>query len=166
MLSLITSNPIPFILAVIIGLATAWWIWGTVPDADAETGDYDAEPAPEAEPAPAPAPAPAPVPAPEPAPAPTPAPAAAPVPLAVAEIDGAKPNIAAAVGEPDDLTRIKGIGPKLSDLCNSLGVSRFDQIADWGAREIAEVDAHLGSFKGRITRDDWVGQAKVLAARG
>ena len=56
------------------------------------------------------------------------------------------------------------IGPKLEDLCNSLGVTRFDQIATWRVTDIKEVDAHLGNFTGRITRDEWVAQAKLLAA--
>jgi predicted flap endonuclease-1-like 5' DNA nuclease len=73
------------------------------------------------------------------------------------------PNIAAAVGDPDDLLKIKGIGPKLSALCHSLGVTRFDQIAQWSAAEIAEVDRHLGTFRGRIERDGWVEQASLLA---
>ena len=74
-----------------------------------------------------------------------------------------KPKIAAAVGDPDDLTRIKGIGPKLNDLCHSLGVMRFDQIAKWSDADVAEVDQYL-KIKGRITRDKWVDQAKLLAA--
>jgi len=73
------------------------------------------------------------------------------------------PRIAAAVGEDDDLTKINGIGPKLCALCNGMGVRRFDQIAAWGASDVAEVDGYLGSFKGRIGRDDWVEQAKLLA---
>ncbi len=75
-----------------------------------------------------------------------------------------KPKIAAAVGAPDDLLQIKGIGPKLNALCHSLGVSRFDQIAHWGDADIAEVDQHLGTFRGRIVRDGWIEQAKLLAA--
>lgn len=72
-------------------------------------------------------------------------------------------GIPAAVGSPDDLRQIKGIGPKLNDLLQSLGVRRFDQIASWGADEIARVDTHLGAFSGRIERDNWVEQAKLLA---
>ncbi len=75
-----------------------------------------------------------------------------------------KPRIAAAVGAPDDLLKIKGIGPKLNTLCNSLGVTRFDQIAKWGAQDVAEVDQHLGTFRGRIARDGWIEQAGLLAA--
>jgi predicted flap endonuclease-1-like 5' DNA nuclease len=72
-------------------------------------------------------------------------------------------GIPAAVGDPDDLRQIKGIGPKLNTLLISLGVTRFDQIAAWGAAEIDKVDDHLGTFKNRITRDSWVEQAGLLA---
>lgn len=72
-------------------------------------------------------------------------------------------GIPAAVGQPDDLRRIKGVGPKLDELLQSLGVRRFDQIAGWGAAEIGKVDSHLGAFSGRIERDNWVEQAKLLA---
>jgi predicted flap endonuclease-1-like 5' DNA nuclease len=59
--------------------------------------------------------------------------------------------------------QIKGIGPKLNTLLISLGVTRFDQIAAWGAGEIDKVDDHLGTFKNRITRDSWIEQAGLLA---
>ncbi len=72
-------------------------------------------------------------------------------------------GIPAAVGAADDLLQIKGIGPKLKDLLHSLGVTRFDQIAAWGASEIDKVDDHLGNFKNRISRDSWVEQAGLLA---
>ena len=87
----------------------------------------------------------------EPAPAvPPPAPAAAPV-------------IAPAAGQPDNLALLKGVGPKLVALLASLGVTRFDQIAAWTDADIAAIDAHLGNFAGRITRDNWVDQAAYLA---
>lgn len=66
-------------------------------------------------------------------------------------------------GMPDDLTRIKGIGPKMEKLCNSLGFWHYDQIATWRADEVAWVDDNLEGFKGRVTRDNWVDQAKELA---
>jgi predicted flap endonuclease-1-like 5' DNA nuclease len=72
-------------------------------------------------------------------------------------------GIPAAVGDPDDLLQIKGIGPKLNSLLISLGVTRFDQIAAWGASEVDKVDDHLGTFKNRITRDSWIEQAGLLA---
>lgn len=63
----------------------------------------------------------------------------------------------------DDLTRIKGLGPKLAATLQDLGVSSFGQIAGWDDTEIERVDAQLGRFQGRIRRDDWVGQARLLA---
>ena len=68
-------------------------------------------------------------------------------------------------GKGDDLKRIKGIGPKLEGQLHELGVFHFDQIAAWTEAEIAWVDDQL-SFKGRITRDDWVQQARALAGTG
>ncbi len=74
-----------------------------------------------------------------------------------------KPRIAAAVGEPDDLRKIKGIGPKLNTLLGELGVARYDQIAAWTSADVAEIDPYLGTFKGRIERDGWIEQAGFLA---
>jgi len=68
----------------------------------------------------------------------------------------------AAKGE-DDLTRIKGVGPKLVALLGSLGVSSFAQIAAWDDAEIERIDAQLGAFAGRIRRDNWIEQARLLA---
>lgn len=80
--------------------------------------------------------------------------------------EGQKPATleAARDGLPDDLKRIKGIGPKLEKLCNSLGFWHFDQIAAWTDQEVAWVDANLEGFKGRVSRDNWVEQAKLLAS--
>lgn len=64
---------------------------------------------------------------------------------------------------PDDLKKISGIGPKLESVLNGLGVWTYTQIAAWNAPEIAWVDDYL-AFKGRIGRDDWIGQAAKLAA--
>ncbi len=63
----------------------------------------------------------------------------------------------------DDLTQIKGLGPKLAAMLDEMGVTSFAQIADWDDAEIARIDAKLGRFQGRITRDNWVEQAKHLA---
>ncbi len=65
---------------------------------------------------------------------------------------------------PDDLTIINGIGPQLNTLLSSLGISRFDQIANWSPEDIERIDSHLGVFRGRIVRDDWPAQARLLAA--
>ncbi|MDB6181329.1 NADH-quinone oxidoreductase subunit E [Paracoccus fistulariae] len=66
----------------------------------------------------------------------------------------------------DDLKLIKGVGPKLEGLLNSLGFWHFDQIAAWGPEELAWVDDNLEGFHGRASRDEWVAQAKILAEGG
>lgn len=67
----------------------------------------------------------------------------------------------ASKGAQDDLQRIKGVGPKLEDLLNNLGIYYFRQVAEFSATDIAWVDSKL-QFKGRIVRDRWVDQAKRL----
>jgi len=69
-------------------------------------------------------------------------------------------------GAADDLKQIKGIGPKLEELCHSLGFYHFDQIAGWSDAEVDWVDENLEGFKGRVSRDAWVEQARLLAAGG
>lgn len=64
----------------------------------------------------------------------------------------------------DDLTRIKGLGPKLNAALAVLGITRFDQIANWDDADIDRIDAQLGRFAGRIRRDDWQEQARLLSA--
>ncbi|MGB3454720.1 MAG: NADH-quinone oxidoreductase subunit NuoE [Litorimonas sp.] len=66
-------------------------------------------------------------------------------------------------GQPDDLKRIKGIGPKFESDLNDKGVYYFRQIAAWKANDIKSVEAVLERFPGRIKRDEWVKQAKRLA---
>ncbi|QGX97999.1 NADH-quinone oxidoreductase subunit E [Roseovarius faecimaris] len=85
-----------------------------------------------------------------------------------AEGAGTKPQAleAARDGKADDLKLIKGVGPKLEKLLHSLGFYHFDQIAEWTADEVAWVDQNLEGFKGRVSRDTWVDQAKILAAGG
>lgn len=99
-------------------------------------------------------------PVPEPVPAPAPEPASAPAPAPAPEA----PAAPAASGEADDLRQIKGVGPKLVTILAEQGVTRFDQIAAWTEEDVARVDATLGRFSGRIERDQWVEQAKLLAA--
>ena len=70
----------------------------------------------------------------------------------------------AAFGEPDDLERISGVGPMLSDMLQDVGVYYFWQIAEWDQSDIVWVDDKLEHFKGRIERDNWVGQARQFAA--
>lgn len=66
----------------------------------------------------------------------------------------------------DDLKMIKGVGPKLEKLLNTLGFFHFDQIANWNKDELNWVDDNLEGFKGRARRDNWVSQAKILAKGG
>ncbi|WP_371157746.1 hypothetical protein [Jannaschia sp. 2305UL9-9] len=93
-----------------------------------------------------------------PTPEPTLSEAAEPVPDKPKTLDAPRD------GGADDLKRIKGIGPKLEQLCNRLGFWHFDQIANWTDAEVAWVDQNLEGFKGRVTRDTWVAQARQLAA--
>lgn len=96
-------------------------------------------------------------------------------PVVPAGLAGAGTAVAAAVeeaqiearepdGDGDDLTRIKGLGPKLAATLRDLGVTRFAQIAAWSDADIDRIDARLGRFEGRIRRDGWVEQAGYLAA--
>lgn len=101
----------------------------------------------------------------------SPEPDALPLVSAAAAPEAPDSTIAAVVVEveesaesEDDLTRIKGVGPKLAAILADLGVTRFSQIAAWDDAEIQRINSHLGRFEGRITRDDWVGQARLLAA--
>ena len=96
---------------------------------------------------------------PSPVPAPSPAPTPTPSPRPQAETIQAAQT---ANNSADDLSRIKGVGPKLVQLLNANGVTSFAQIAEWSDAEVAEMDAKLGRFAGRITRDDWRKQAKLL----
>lgn len=75
----------------------------------------------------------------------------------------ALPFLTAPEGQPDDLQRLKGVGPKLSTLLGELGVYHYHQIASWSDEHIVIVDERLGSFKGRIHRDLWREQARLLA---
>lgn len=83
---------------------------------------------------------------------------------AAAAVGLTKIGIPAAVGAADDLLLIKGVGPKLNTLLNKLGITRFDQIAAWSRGDVEKVDGHLENFSGRIDREEWIPQAKLLAA--
>jgi len=63
---------------------------------------------------------------------------------------------------PDDLKKIKGVGPKLEGVLNGLGIYSYDQVARWKKAEVEWVDDHL-KFKGRIERDEWIPQCKMMA---
>ena len=63
---------------------------------------------------------------------------------------------------PDDLQRIKGVGPYLEALLNRNGIYTFRQIARLSAEGVRDLDTQLESFKGRIGRDEWLPQAADL----
>ncbi|CAN7592640.1 hypothetical protein [Caulobacter sp. LjRoot300] len=73
-----------------------------------------------------------------------------------------EPVAEAAKSAADDLTLLVGIGPKLAASLADLGVTRFEQIAGWGADDLADFDAKL-NLRGRAERDAWIAQAKRLA---
>lgn len=95
---------------------------------------------------------------PPPAPAAEPVAASSPPPPELPAL-----HIPPADGPPDDLRRMKGVGPKLAALLGELGITRFRQIADMSDAELAALDARLGPFQGRPARDRWQEQARLLA---
>ena len=85
----------------------------------------------------------------EPAPEPSPEPAPA-----------VEPEIAGALA----LTTIKGLGPKVAAMMAERGITRVDQVAALDADAAAALDAQLGAFAGRMARDRWIDQARLLAS--
>ncbi len=68
-------------------------------------------------------------------------------------------------GEVNDLKRIRGIGVLIEKRLNALGISSYEQIANWSAGEIDRISQTL-DFKGRIERENWVEQARILSSGG
>lgn len=176
MIKLVEANWLAFVLALLIGLIVAWWLFRRgsrgAPERSHRPDVLDEGVAPAARNQ-------ALIDAPPAAGVPTvPTPAAA-VGLAgigqivsVAAQDAVEEASVApgggASGAPmaagaSELGRIKGIGPKLVALLGGLGVTRLAQVAAWDDAAIDRVDAQLGSFAGRIRRDNWVEQARLLA---
>lgn len=81
-----------------------------------------------------------------------------------ADAAASSPSPEAAAASGDDLTRIKGLGPKIVAILAEQGITRFAQIAAWDDADIDRIDATLGRFEGRIRRDNWIEQAQLLAA--
>jgi predicted flap endonuclease-1-like 5' DNA nuclease len=167
MVQMIEANWLAFLLALVLGLIVAWWLFargskGVERSHRPDVLDEGVAPAQRNQ---------AFIDAPSAAAAMTPPPMAGTMAgigevIGVAAQDEAEAAQAAAPvpgGDADDLRRIKGIGPKLATLLNTLGVTRFAQIAAWDDAEIDRIDAQLGTFAGRIRRDSWVEQAGYLA---
>lgn len=69
----------------------------------------------------------------------------------------------AAGGPADDLSRLKGVGPKFVARLNELGITRYEQLAGFNEAELALLDERLGPFRGRLARDRVAEQASYLA---
>lgn len=170
MTELLQENWLLFLIALVIGIALAWWIFAANRKTRVETTkidalDEDAKPAQrnrtliDSEPAPPPLlatkrnaqRAPALNQAPD-------VPKVEPAPISE------QPSASAQAANVDDLTRIKGVGPKLKRLLASLDVTSFAQIAAWSEADVDRIDMQLGNFEGRIRRDNWIEQASLLAA--
>ncbi|MGV6802449.1 MAG: hypothetical protein ACWA5L_11055 [bacterium] len=128
-------------LAFLLGLLIGWWIWGRV---SLEQAAYA-----------------------EPIPVPQPLPVAEPIETIddPEESQSVKPKLyeTPSRGPADDLKKISGIGPKYEILLNELGIWYYDQIASWTPDEINWLDDRL-EFPGRIKRDRWQEQARILGA--
>ncbi|MEL7402777.1 MAG: NADH:ubiquinone oxidoreductase [Pseudomonadota bacterium] len=178
----VASYYVLWLAAIIIGIAIGLLValvggfllcWGeSADDLAVRKAAAGKQAPPTTKPVPAPAPAPAPEPEPvalaEPDPAPEPEPEPEVVVQPVSPGEESKPQglDGPRDGGADDLKQIKGVGPKLEKMLNSMGFYHFDQIAGWSATEVAWVDENLQGFKGRVTRDNWIDQSKILAAGG
>jgi molybdopterin-containing oxidoreductase family membrane subunit len=67
-----------------------------------------------------------------------------------------------ATQKADDLKLISGVGPKLEETLNEIGIFTFDQVSKMTEKEYELLDSLLDSFKGRALRDNWAAQAKEL----
>jgi predicted flap endonuclease-1-like 5' DNA nuclease len=70
-----------------------------------------------------------------------------------------------APAKPDDLKRIRGVGLLIERKLNAMGIATYEQIANWTADDVGMVNAKL-EFKGRIERENWIEQARILASGG
>lgn len=94
--------------------------------------------------------------------------------VAAAPFDASPASVAADLATPpppaepaatgaDDLTVMKGVGPRLAVRLGELGVARYADLADLTPEQADALDAQLGSFRGRLARDRWIEQAGYLA---
>jgi len=81
---------------------------------------------------------------------------------AARKVATSKPATKADTASGDDLKRIPGIGPRLEKVLNDRGIARFGDLAALSKAALKKLDDELG-LEGRVIRDDWVGQAKVLS---
>jgi len=81
------------------------------------------------------------------------------------DVEPPRPLAASSHGPQDDLKRIRGVGVLIEKRLNAMGISRYEQIANWTSGEIDRVSQIL-EFKGRIEREGWVEQARILLNGG
>ena len=79
-------------------------------------------------------------------------------------VDSARGGVRNA-GDIDDLKRIRGIGVLIEKKLNSLGITQYEQVANWTGADIERISRIL-DFKGRIEREHWIEQARILATGG
>ena len=80
----------------------------------------------------------------------------------LAELEGEQPEqVEKPASGGDDLTAIAGIGPRIAEVLNGLGIWTYAQISEWTASNETWIENHL-AFKGRVGREKWVEQASAL----
>jgi small subunit ribosomal protein S2 len=79
----------------------------------------------------------------------------------IVPLEDVSPLFDTPAGEPDDLKKISGVGPVLEQKLHQLGITKFEQIANFTSEDISRIDERL-NFKGRIERENWIGQASNL----
>ncbi|WP_240310872.1 hypothetical protein [Altererythrobacter sp. ZODW24] len=173
MVELVQANWPLFVIALLIGIAVAWYIFVANRRTRVETDkrdvmDEDAAPAARNQALIDSAPAAAPI-----IPSAGVGAAGAAISTAVQEqtaaVEATPVSLPVPADDPtpsapqtDDLARIKGVGPKLRTMLGDMGVTTVAQIAAWSDADIDRIDAQLGKFTGRIRRDQWVEQAKLI----
>ena len=65
----------------------------------------------------------------------------------------------------DDLKRIRGVGVLVEKKLNAMGITTYQQVANWSADEVSRLNSTL-DFRGRIERENWIEQARILSAGG
>jgi predicted flap endonuclease-1-like 5' DNA nuclease len=149
-LDVVQPNLLPILIALLIGLVVGWWIFArarstpprlreTPPTVRARPADAGSDGVADA--------------------------GAVAVADVVREVIGTdvEAELPAASGPPDNLQTLKGVGPKLAAMLHDRGITRFDQLAALRPEQVARLDAGLGAFSGRLTRDRVVEQAGYLA---
>jgi predicted flap endonuclease-1-like 5' DNA nuclease len=158
MLTVIEAYSIPIIIALLIGLAAAFWALRN--RQDKVLGDEPATRVEAPRPSPA-APPPGPAPAPPAPPLVQPQPTLGALPLPTEEIPLV--TVPGTDALPDTLTTMKGVGPKFATRLNEEGITRFDQLASLSDADVAALDERMGAFRGRLVRDRVIEQASYLA---